>query len=196
MTALGSTTGLARPRARVGISIVLLFGWVKMREVMRFSGKPLSVTVRCVADPWFVSVPVEADMPEPVRENQAAAGIDLGITSAATLSSGEKRTGPRAPKANPERIRRLSRRHSRKVNGSRSGAVAPALPVQADLRLRRTHDRDVNNAAKDPRGAALARASSTRSHVCGEDGSGFSDKAEVKPSSEKQRSALSHLGMS
>jgi transposase len=67
-----------------------VIGWVKLREELRFSGKALSATVRCVADRWFISVPVEVELPEAVRENQAAVGIDLGVRTATTLSSGEK----------------------------------------------------------------------------------------------------------
>jgi putative transposase len=50
---------------RVRLSVI---GCVKLREELRFSGKALSTTVRRVADRWFVSVPVEVDMPEAVRE--------------------------------------------------------------------------------------------------------------------------------
>lgn len=63
-----------------------VIGWVKLRESLRFAGQPMSATVRRVADRWFVSVPVEVDMPEPVRENQAAVGIDLGVKQESSLS--------------------------------------------------------------------------------------------------------------
>ena len=55
-----------------------VIGWVKLREELRFSGKALSATVRQVADRWFVSVPVEVDMPETVRENQAEWALTWG----------------------------------------------------------------------------------------------------------------------
>ena len=90
-----------------------VIGWVKLREELRFSGKALSTTVRRVEDRWFVCVPVEVEMPEPVRESQAAVGIDLGVSTAATLSSGEKLAGPKALE-----LQRLSRWHSRKQKGS------------------------------------------------------------------------------
>ena len=95
-----------------------VMGWVKLREELRFSGKALSATVRRVADRWFVAVSVEVDLPEPVRESQAAVGIDLGVSTAATLSSGEKLLGPKALHAHLERLQRLSRWHSRKKQGS------------------------------------------------------------------------------
>lgn len=112
-------------------------GWVKMRESLRFNGEPLSATVSRVADRWFVSVPVEIDIPDPARENQAAVGVDLGITTAATLSSGEKLAGPRALKANLERLRRFSRQHSRKVKGSNNRR-------KSALKLARIHARIAN----------------------------------------------------
>ena len=111
-----------------------VIGWVKLREELRFSGKALSATVRCVADRWFVSVPVEVDLPEAVRENQAAVGIDLGVRTAATLSSGEKLAGPKALHAHLERLQRLSRRHSRKKKGSHNRG-------KSALRLARLHAR-------------------------------------------------------
>jgi len=114
-----------------------VIGWVKLRESLRFSGKPLSATVRRVADRWFVSVPVEMDMPEPVRESQAAVGVDLGITTAATLSSGEKLDGPKALAAHLGRLRRLSRGHSRKVKGSNNRR-------KLALKLARLHARMTN----------------------------------------------------
>jgi putative transposase len=114
-----------------------VIGWVKLREELRFSGKALSATVRQVADRWFVSVPVEVDMPETVRENQAAVGIDLGVSTAATLSSGEKLPGPKALQAHLERLQRLSRGHSRKQPGSHNRC-------KSALRLARLHARIAN----------------------------------------------------
>jgi len=93
-------------------------GWLKLREGLRFSGRPLSATVSREADRWFVSVPVEIELPTPVCKKQETVGIDLGITTAATLSSGEKLPGPKALSANLKKLRLLSRRHARKLKGS------------------------------------------------------------------------------
>nr|BAL53530.1 transposase [uncultured Gammaproteobacteria bacterium]BAL55739.1 transposase [uncultured Gammaproteobacteria bacterium] len=95
-----------------------VIGWIKTREPLRFSGKPLSATVRRVADRWFVAVPVEMEIPDPVRESQAAVGIDLGVSPAVTLSNGEKLEGPKALRRYLEQLQRLSRALSRKVKGS------------------------------------------------------------------------------
>jgi len=118
-----------------------VLGWVKLREELRFSGKALSTTVRRVEDRWFVCVPVEVEMPEPVRESQAAVGIDLGVSTAATLSSGEKLAGPKALDAHLERLQRLSRWHSQKQKGSRNRR-------KSALRLARLHAR-ISNVRQD-----------------------------------------------
>ena len=114
-----------------------VIGWVKLREELRFSGKALSTTVHRVADRWFVSVPIEVEMPEAVRESQAAVGIDLGVSTAATLSSGEKLPGPKPLQAHLERLQRLSRWHSRKNKGSNNRR-------KSAMRLARLHARICN----------------------------------------------------
>ena len=59
-----------------------------MREELRFDGKPLSATLSRKADRWFIAIPVEIERPEPVCESQASVGIDLGVSTALTLSTG------------------------------------------------------------------------------------------------------------
>jgi len=95
-------------------------GWVRMRESLRFTGKILSATVSRVADKWYVSIAVDTQDSSrlPKAENQGAVGVDLGVSSLATLSTGEKIEGPKPHKALLKRIRRLSRSLSRKQKGS------------------------------------------------------------------------------
>jgi len=95
-------------------------GWVRMCESVRFTGKILSATVSRVADRWYVSIAVETQDSShlPQAENQGAVGVDLGVSSLAVLSTGEKIEGPKPHKALLKRIRRLSRSLSRKQKGS------------------------------------------------------------------------------
>jgi len=95
-------------------------GWVRMRESLRFTGKMLSATVSRVADRWYVSIAVDTHDSShlPKAENQGTVGVDLGVSSLATLSTGEKIEGPKPHKALLKRIRRLSRSLSRKQKGS------------------------------------------------------------------------------
>jgi putative transposase len=71
-------------------------GWVCMLEQVRLAGKIMSGTVSRVADRWFVSITVDtlALSPLPKAENQGAAGVDLGVSTLATYSTGEKVVGP------------------------------------------------------------------------------------------------------
>jgi len=93
-------------------------GWVKMREAVRYDGQIKSVTISRCADRWFAAVSVETDQLTHSRKNQGAVGVDLGVTTLATLSDGTKITGPKAHKAKLDRLRRLSRSLSRKKKGS------------------------------------------------------------------------------
>lgn len=96
-------------------------GWVKMTEALRFSGKLLSATVSRVADKWFISFNVElSTSPYPPCENQARVGVDVGVKTLATLSTGETWPNPRALRNAERRLARYQRQVSRKVKGSRN----------------------------------------------------------------------------
>ncbi len=112
-------------------------GWVRMREALRFAGKIMSATVSRVADRWFVSITVDVpnDSHRPKAENQGVVGVDLGISALATLSTGEVITGPRAHKMLMSRLRRLSRRLSRKVKGSQNRKRASAKLARLHARI-------------------------------------------------------------
>jgi len=95
-------------------------GWIRMCESLRFTGKILSATVSRVADRWYISIAVETQDSShlPEAKNQGAVGVDVGVSSLAVLSTGEKIDGPKPHKALLKRIRRLSRSLSRKQKGS------------------------------------------------------------------------------
>jgi putative transposase len=114
-------------------------GWVRMREPLRFAGKIMSATISRVADRWFVSITVETpdNSHLPKAENQGEVGVDLGVSTFATLSTGEKVEGPKAHKALMGRLKRLSRNLSRKVKGSENRK-------KAKMKLARLHARIAN----------------------------------------------------
>ena len=114
-----------------------IIGWIKTREALRFNGKPLSATVSRVANRWFVSIPVEVDITPPVRENQAAVGVDFGIYTFAALSTGEMVKAPNPLRKMICKLKRLSRSLSRKKKGS-------ANRKKAQQRLARLHARIAN----------------------------------------------------
>jgi len=112
-------------------------GWVRMRESLRFAGKPMSATISRVADRWFVSITV--DTPDtshlPQAENQGTAGVDLGVSTLVTLSTGETIPAPKPHKALLDQLRRLSRSLSRKQKGSANRKTAKARLAKLHARI-------------------------------------------------------------
>jgi len=110
-------------------------GWIRMREVLRFTGHIVSACLSRTADHWYASITVDCPDPHlPSAENQGAVGVDLGVTHLATLSTGETVEGPKALRRMLGRLRRLSRALSRKVKGSANRA-------KARLKLARLYER-------------------------------------------------------
>ena len=95
-------------------------GWVRMREALRFTGALMAAVVSRRADRWFVSLAVRLDDAPRLCESQACVGVDLGVLTLATLSTGDKIAGPKPLKKRLQTLRRLSRRFSRMVKGSKN----------------------------------------------------------------------------
>ncbi len=94
-------------------------GDVSMTEELRLGGKIMSATVSSRAGWWFVSIAVEVEQETPTHSG-GAIGIDLGIKTRATLSSGEKFENQKHYRRNLGRIKGLSKGLSRKVEGSQN----------------------------------------------------------------------------
>ena len=94
-------------------------GLVRMTEHLRYNGKILSAKVFTKGGKWFVSVAVELDdTQKPLPKTGKSVGIDLGITSLATLSDGTKAQAPKPLKTKLKQLKRLSKLLSRKQKGS------------------------------------------------------------------------------
>lgn len=112
-----------------------VLGWVRMCEPLRFNGNVKSAVVSRTADRWFVSLTVEMEHKAPVGENQAAGGVDLGVSSLATISDGSAVIGPKALRSNLARLKRLSRFLSRKAKGSANRRKAKAKIARLHARI-------------------------------------------------------------
>jgi putative transposase len=95
-------------------------GWVRLKESLRFEGKINGVTISRSADNWFVSINVETNQRPATCENQACVGVDLGIKSLATLTDGQSFPSNNPLKKHLSRLRRLQKRLSRAIKGSRN----------------------------------------------------------------------------
>lgn len=99
-------------------------GWVKMREALRFTGKILSAVVSCTAGMWFVSISIELNHLPPPNKSHVSVGVDLGIHTLATLSTGETWENPRVLKSREHHLKRLQRQLRKKQKGSKNRAKA------------------------------------------------------------------------
>jgi len=115
-----------------------VIGWVRMREEIRFLGRILSVTVSRQADRWFASIAVEADHVVPDRIDTNSAGVDLGVTTLATVAGKdgvEKIEAPKPLKRLLGKLKRLQRSLSRKAKGSCNRAKAKTKLARLHARI-------------------------------------------------------------
>jgi putative transposase len=93
-------------------------GWVRLREQLRFLGKIVGAVVSREADRWHVSIQV--DMGDDRRERSGAGelGVDMGLATFATLSTGEKIHAPKPLRRALAQLRRCGRHVSRRRRGS------------------------------------------------------------------------------
>jgi putative transposase len=118
-----------------------VIGQAKLREPLRFTGKIQSATVSREADRWFIAIAVEIPQGEVPPPKGEAVGIDLGLTTFAVLSNGEKVAAPKPLGKDLQKLRRLSRAHSRKRPSSHNRQ-------KAALRLACCHRR-IGNIRRD-----------------------------------------------
>jgi len=94
-------------------------GNVNMTEQLRFSGKIMSAVISEQAGWWFVSMSVEIEHEIPQHDG-GTVGIDLGLKTLATLSSGEVYENQRHYRKGLGRIKGLSKGLSRKKEDSKN----------------------------------------------------------------------------
>ncbi len=97
--------------------------------------KVLSATVSEKAGRWFVSVQVEEDHVEPIHATGTPLGIDIGIKTLATLSTGETFDNPKALRSRLNALKRVSRQHSKKKKGSNNRKKAQRKLARLHMRI-------------------------------------------------------------
>lgn len=97
--------------------------------------EPSTVTVsRDAAGRWFVSLLCQCPT-EPLAAQDAVVGIDAGLISLVTLSTGEKVASPRHERADRARLARAQRNLSRKAKGSANRAKARVKVARVHARI-------------------------------------------------------------
>lgn len=113
-------------------------GRVALRETLRFKGKIMGASVQREADHWFLSVQVDVPPMQALRRRtgHGVAGVDLGLTAAATVSTGESVPALRPLKGALRRLKLRGRRVSRKLAAARKAAgIAGTMPKGTRLPL-------------------------------------------------------------
>lgn len=99
-------------------------GWVKIVRHRRVEGEMKNCTVsKTKTGKYFVSIQCEVEHVTPEQKPDSV-GIDLGLTTFATLSTGEKIAPPKHLRKAERLLKIRQRRLSRKVKGSNSRAKA------------------------------------------------------------------------
>lgn len=112
-------------------------GKIRVKEsTSKFRGRILSATVSGEADRWFVSFCVEAEREDPYLVAGPVVGIDLGLSKFAVLSDGAECEAPKPLQRSLERLRRLSRAHSRKRKGSNNRRKSARKLARLYVRIR------------------------------------------------------------
>ena len=97
--------------------------------------EPSTVTVcRDAAGRWFVSLLCECPI-SPLPPSGTAVGVDAGLTSLVTLSTGEKVTNPRHERRDRARLALAQRRLARKKKGSANRAKARVKVARVHARI-------------------------------------------------------------
>lgn len=110
-----------RPRGKLYLAKI---GDVQVKWSRPLPSLPSSVTViKDSSGRYFASFVVEVE-PTPIPDNGNTVGVDLGITTFATLSTGEKVAAPKPLKANLQKLARLQKKLSRCQKGSNRREVA------------------------------------------------------------------------
>lgn len=119
------TTGSIRCEQRH--AVLPRLGRIKLHERADLGdARVLSATVRFECGRWFVSFTIEQDASRPSAPVGTAVGVDLGIKTLATLSTGEVIENPRHLDSALRKVRRLSRAVSRRVGPDRRTGQRPS----------------------------------------------------------------------
>ena len=94
-------------------------GWVNMAEALRFEGKIMGAVVSRGAGRWYISISVEMNQPVSFIFPRDSAGMDMGLKRLVVLSDGTQYENQVLLRSELTHLKRLSRRLSRRQQGSK-----------------------------------------------------------------------------
>ncbi len=113
-------------------------GWVKTYEkfippiLVKKAGSNLTISKR--ADRWFIAYKVDFE-PKPVADSMGCVGVDIGVKTLATLSTGLIFPNIKAYRQAQQRLAYLQRSVSRKVKGSKNRKKAVQRVAKLHYRI-------------------------------------------------------------
>lgn len=137
-----TTSGFSYRNGQIKLAKMIAPMDIRWSRPLPDSAEPSTVTVsRDAAGRWHISVLVEEAVPQ-LDPLGTAVGIDAGITSLVTLSTGEKITNPRNERKDRARLALVHRRLAKKQRGSANRAKAKVKTARVYARIadrRRDH---------------------------------------------------------
>jgi putative transposase len=127
------------PHPSVTRVYLLGIGHVRVHQHRSVKGRIKTISVKREAARWFVVLSCDDVPSEPLPATGAAVGIDLGVASFATTSSGEHVPNPRHLAASAGRVAAAQQALARKKRGSsrRKKAVAKVANLHGKVRRQR-----------------------------------------------------------
>ena len=116
-----TNNGCGNPVKGDRIRVSSVVGFIRCRNLRPISGKIIEQRIVRRAGKWFCQLVIDGlTVPTDPVPIQSAIGIDVGLTSFATLSSGESIQNPRFGRTLARKLSRAHRRVSRTKKGSRN----------------------------------------------------------------------------
>ncbi|WP_293076038.1 RNA-guided endonuclease TnpB family protein [Okeania sp. SIO3B5] len=109
-------------------------GWIKTYEILPGNVTPKSVTISRKADRWFISFKMER-IPQISDKSVDVVGVDLGIKSLATLSTGEVFVGAKSLRKLEAKLSRLQYLNRHKTKFSKNWKKAQLKIAQLHKRI-------------------------------------------------------------
>jgi len=95
-------------------------GWIRLRKSRDMECSIRNATVSLRDGKWYISIQTQRDVEEPVNPSQTIAGIDVGISKFAALSTGEVIVPIHSIRQMKKKLARLQRQLAKKKRGSRN----------------------------------------------------------------------------
>ncbi|MGH7169028.1 MAG: RNA-guided endonuclease InsQ/TnpB family protein [Gemmataceae bacterium] len=115
-------------------------GTVKVILHRKLEGKPKTCTIRrSSTGKWYACFSCEVAQPKPLRKNNIVAGIDVGLHSFATLSTGESIDNPRFFRTEEKALAKAQRRLCKEAKGTpeRARRRKPVARIHERIAFRR-----------------------------------------------------------